>query len=149
MPDYTTGRATPIKNRNFLAPVGFKFTLDRAKSVSFFCNQANIPDITLGVAEQPTWLKDIPVPGDKIQFIDGDVFCSDADISGSVKGKITVSQLLSLKASAKLDGDIVTNKLAIEPGCSFSGSCSMGAVIKDIKHVEKQQKEQGNQEKTA
>ena len=82
-------------------------------------------------------------------IIDGDVFCSDADISGSVKGKITVSQLLSLKASAKLDGDIVTNKLAIEPGCSFSGSCSMGAVIKDIKHVEKQQKEQGNQEKTA
>ena len=82
-------------------------------------------------------------------IIDGDVFCSDADISGSVKGKITVSQLLSLKASAKLDGDIVTNKLAIEPGCSFSGSCSMGAVIKDIKHIEKQQKEQGNQEKTA
>ena len=82
-------------------------------------------------------------------IIDGDVFCSDADISGSVKGKITVSQLLSLKSSAKLDGDIVTNKLAIEPGCSFSGSCSMGAVIKDIKHVEKQTKEQGNQEKTA
>ncbi len=82
-------------------------------------------------------------------IIDGDVFCSDADISGSVKGKITVSQLLSLKSSAKLDGDIVTNKLAIEPGCSFSGSCSMGAVIKDIKHVEKQRKEQGNQEKTA
>ena len=82
-------------------------------------------------------------------IIDGDVFCSDADISGSVKGKITVSQLLSLKSSAKLDGDIVTNKLDIEPGCSFSGSCSMGAVIKDIKHVEKQTIEQGNQEKTA
>ena len=67
---YTTGRATPITNRNFLSPVGFKFTLDRAKKVSFFCNQANIPDITLGVAEQPTWLKDLPVPGDKLQFGD-------------------------------------------------------------------------------
>ena len=81
MPDYTTGRATPIKNRNFLAPVGFKFTLDRAKSVSFFCNQANIPDITLGVAEQPTWLIDIPVPGDKIQFGDLNLrFLVDEDL---------------------------------------------------------------------
>ena len=77
--------------------------------------------------------------------VEGDVSCANADISGSLSAKITVSQLLSLKASAKLDGDIITNKLSIEPGASFSGSCSMGAVIKDIKHAEKQEK----QEKTA
>ena len=77
--------------------------------------------------------------------VEGDVFCSNADISGEIKAKITVSQVLSLKSSSKLNGDIVTNKLSIEPGASFSGSCSMGAVIKDIKHVEKQEK----QEKTA
>ena len=78
---YTTGRATPITNRNFLSPVGFKFTLDRAKKVSFFCNQANIPDITLGVAEQPTWLKDLPVPGDKLQFGDLNLrFMVDEDL---------------------------------------------------------------------
>ena len=77
--------------------------------------------------------------------VEGDVSCANADISGSLSAKITVSQLLSLKASAKLDGDIITNKLSIEPGASFSGSCSMGAVIKDIKHVEKQDKK----EKTA
>ena len=42
-----------------------------------------------------------------------------------------------------INGDIITNKLAIEPGASFTGSCSMGAVIKDIKNVglsEKQEK---------
>ena len=78
---YTTGRATPITNRNFLSPVGFKFTLDRAKKVSFFCNQANIPDITLGVAEQPTWLKDLPTPGDKLQFGDLNLrFMVDEDL---------------------------------------------------------------------
>ena len=77
--------------------------------------------------------------------IEGDVECSTADISGMIKAKITVSQLLSLKTSAKLNGDIVTNKLSIEPGSEFTGSCSMGAVIKDIKHAEKQEK----QEKTA
>ena len=75
--------------------------------------------------------------------IEGDVVCRDADIAGTLKAKITVSQLLTLKASAKLNGDIITNKLAIEPGASFTGSCSMGAVIKDIKNVglsEKQEK---------
>ena len=77
--------------------------------------------------------------------VEGDVVCDSADISGEIKAKITVSQLLSLKSTSKLTGDIITNKLSIEPGATFSGSCSMGAVIKDIKHVEKQEK----QEKTA
>ena len=82
MATYTTGRATPIANRNFLSPVGFKFTLDRAKKVSYFCNQANIPDITLGVAEQPTWLKDLPTPGDKLQFGDLNLrFMVDEDLT--------------------------------------------------------------------
>ena len=48
--------------------------------------------------------------------IEGDVLCNSADISGTIKAKITVSQLLSLKATAKLNGDIITNKLSIEPG---------------------------------
>ena len=61
---------TPIENRNFLSPVGFKFSLKRAPGVAFFCNSANIPSLDLGIAEQPTWLKNIDVPGDKIQFGD-------------------------------------------------------------------------------
>ena len=59
-----------IKNRNFLSPTGFKFIMDKAPKVSFFGNQINIPQMTLGVAEQPTYLRDIPLPGDKIQFED-------------------------------------------------------------------------------
>ena len=43
-----------IKNRNFLSPTGFKFIMDKAPKVSFFGNQVNIPQMTLGVAEQPT-----------------------------------------------------------------------------------------------
>ena len=79
--------------------------------------------------------------------VEGDVVCQNADISGELKAKISVSELLSLKATAKLDGDIVTNKLAIEPGATFSGSCSMGAVVKDIKDAGKQETQK--QEKTA
>ena len=59
-----------IKNRNFLSPTGFKFIMDKAPKVSFFGNQVNIPQMTLGVAEQPTYLRNIPLPGDKIQFED-------------------------------------------------------------------------------
>jgi hypothetical protein len=59
-----------IQNRNFLAPTGFKFALNRAPKVTFFGNQANIPGMTLGIANQPTYLKDIDTPGDKIVFDD-------------------------------------------------------------------------------
>jgi len=75
-------------------------------------------------------------------IIEGDVSCNDADIAGTIKAKISVSQLLSLKSSSKLQGDIVTNKLSIEPGASFTGSCSMGAVIKDIKDIGKSEKKE-------
>ena len=59
-----------IENRNFLSPTGFKFTLTRTPKVAFFCNQANIPDITLGVAIQPSYTNMLPTPGDMIQFGD-------------------------------------------------------------------------------
>jgi cytoskeletal protein CcmA (bactofilin family) len=57
--------------------------------------------------------------------IKGTMVCKNADISGKIEGKITVNELLSVKASASLDGDIVTNKLAIEPGATFTGTCKM------------------------
>ena len=61
---------TPIANRNFLAPTGFKFALKRSPAAAFFCNQANIPSLDLGIAQQTSYLKDIDVPGDKVQFED-------------------------------------------------------------------------------
>ena len=62
--------ANQIENRNFLSPVGFKFTLAKEPKVSFFSNAATIPDITLGTAVQPSYLKDIETPGDKLQYSD-------------------------------------------------------------------------------
>ncbi len=55
----------------------------------------------------------------------GEVNCKNADISGRIEGKIIVSELLSLKPSSLISGDIVTNKLAIEPGAKFTGNCNM------------------------
>ena len=69
------------ENRNFLSPTGFKFTLKRAPGVSFFCNSANIPDLNLGIAIQPSYLKDIDTPGDKITFGDLNLrFLVDEDL---------------------------------------------------------------------
>ena len=73
---------TPIGNRNFLSPIGFKFSLKRSPGVAYFCNEANIPDMSLSVAEQPTYLRDIPLPGDKIDFGDLNLrFMVDEDLT--------------------------------------------------------------------
>ena len=83
-------------------------------------------------------------------IIEGDIKCENAEIEGSLKANITVSDLLSLKSTAKVQGDIVTKKLAIEPGATFTGSCSMGGVVKDISSSNAgQSREEQRQEKTA
>ncbi|MCB0409135.1 MAG: polymer-forming cytoskeletal protein [Flavobacteriales bacterium] len=71
--------------------------------------------------------------------IDGEIVCKNADISGTINAQISVQELLLLKATANIVGDIKTNKLSIEPGANFTGSCNMGGVVKGIKHEEKQQ----------
>ena len=49
------------KNRNFLAPVGFKMELDLFNGVDFFCQRANIPDMTLPFTEVPTRFRSFPI----------------------------------------------------------------------------------------
>ena len=57
--------------------------------------------------------------------VKGEVNCRNSEVAGIIEGKITVGQLLNLKASSKIHGDIVTSKLSIEPGAVFSGNCKM------------------------
>ncbi len=64
--------------------------------------------------------------------IDGEIDCQNADVLGEIKGRINVSELLSLKSTAKLNCDIVTSKISIEPEALFTGNCSMGGVVKNI-----------------
>ena len=66
----TNAFANQIQNRNFLSPVGFKFTLSKEPKAAFFCNSAKIPEITLGTELQPTYLKDLDIPGNKILYQD-------------------------------------------------------------------------------
>ena len=62
-----------LRNRNFLSPAGFKFTTTRAPKADFFSQSATIPGINLGTAVQSNYLRDLPVPGDKLVFNDFDL----------------------------------------------------------------------------
>jgi len=59
-----------ISNRNFLSPVGFKFTLAKYPKVDFFSNSARIPEISLELTQQASYLKNIDVPGERLTFGD-------------------------------------------------------------------------------
>jgi cytoskeletal protein CcmA (bactofilin family) len=64
--------------------------------------------------------------------VDGNVNSNYADLSGEVKGKVNIGEMLSLKGTAKINGDIVTGKLTIESGAVFNGTCNMGAKVKNM-----------------
>lgn len=55
---------------DYLRPNGFKFQVHNIPHVAFFCQGANIPDISMGFPVQTTPLQDIPYPGDKLSFGD-------------------------------------------------------------------------------
>jgi len=55
----------------------------------------------------------------------GNISCKNSDISGKVEGKVIVEELLALKSTSEVQGDIVTSKLSIEPGALLNGTCNM------------------------
>ena len=57
--------------------------------------------------------------------VTGNVLCQNANIIGTVNGNLSVKELLSLHTTARVRGDILINKLSIEPGAVFSGKCRM------------------------
>jgi cytoskeletal protein CcmA (bactofilin family) len=57
--------------------------------------------------------------------VEGEIVCQSGDFSGVVKANITVSELLMMKSTAKITGDLKVGKLAIEPGARYSGNCNM------------------------
>ena len=68
--------------------------------------------------------------------IEGNILSQNAEIYGEVNGKVEISELLTLRATAVIRGDIITNKLVVESGAVFNGSCKMGVTGKEIKLTE-------------
>ena len=65
-------------------------------------------------------------------YVKGDILTQNAEIAGEVKGKVEISELLILKPSAVINGDIITNKIIVESGAVFNGSCKMGVFSTEI-----------------
>jgi cytoskeletal protein CcmA (bactofilin family) len=65
--------------------------------------------------------------------VEGSILAQNAEVAGEVQGTLEVTELLLLKPTAVVHGDIVTNKLIVESGAAFNGSCKMGVTVKEIK----------------
>ena len=59
----------------------------------------------------------------------GNIEADSATVAGHIKGNLTVKNVLELKPSAKIDGDIITNKMVIEAGAQFNGCCTMNVAV--------------------
>ena len=93
-----------------------------------------------GVLEGNIQLNGKLVVGDS-GVVNGNVLCQNANIIGTVNGNLSVKELLSLHASARVRGDILINKLSIEPGAVFSGNCRMIDEVR-AQHEEEQASEE-------
>lgn len=81
--------------------------------------------------------------------VEGEVVCSNATISGLLKGKVQVKELLSLEQTAVVKGDVQTSKLRVEPGAELSGTCTMGSVVREMKNTSNDGSESEKAKETA
>ena len=79
-------------------------------------------------------------------LVSGNITCVNSDIAGRVKGSLDVSGVLSLKSSAKIEGQVIAGKLAIEAGANVDATISMKGA-KKMKALSTDEKTQS--EKTA
>lgn len=73
--------------------------------------------------------------------VQGTLICKDADIEGVVNGKVQIDNLLSIKSTAKIEGEVTVGKLAVEPGATFNASCDMKGAVKTLSKNAKKQGE--------
>ena len=66
-------------------------------------------------------------------LINGTLECENADIEGSFNGKLFVKGTLTLRAQAKIEGEVIVGKLAVEPGAVFNATCEMNGGVKPLK----------------
>ena len=72
--------------------------------------------------------------------VKGTVTCSNSDVAGLMDGSINVSGVLSLKSTAKVEGEVLTGKLAVESGANVDANISMKG-SKKMKAISSDEKE--------
>lgn len=74
-------------------------------------------------------------------YIEGKLICQNADFEGKFSGELIVSETLTLRSTAVIDGEVNAGKLAIEPGATFNASCEMKGTLKTLSKDGQKQKE--------
>lgn len=64
--------------------------------------------------------------------VEGEVTCQNAVIEGHFKGELKVHEVLDVRETANVQGEIKTAKLLVQNGATFNGNCDMGAKMKNI-----------------
>lgn len=69
-------------NRNFLNPIGYLLKLEKFEGVDFFCQAANVPDVSMPTTEVASPFRNLPIiPGGGVRFGDFSVrFIVDEDL---------------------------------------------------------------------
>ena len=65
--------------------------------------------------------------------VNGNIECLNADVEGTFSGKLDVEEVLSLKSTAIISGDVILGKLSVEPGATFNATCTMKGSVKIVK----------------
>ena len=109
-----------ISNRNFLSPIGFKFTLAKEPKVYFFYNSSKLQEISLGNAIQTNYLKNIDSPGDRLTYGDLNLsFLVDENLENymAIHNWLTG---LGFPESTSQYGDLITTDNIRDPENAFS-----------------------------
>lgn len=58
-------------------------------------------------------------------FLKGNIECQTAEILGKTQGKISCHDLLVLRQTSQISGDVITQTLVVEAKAVFNGTCKM------------------------
>lgn len=108
---------TPVVNVN---------EVSRISTGTVIKGEINSPnDIRIdGVFEGKIFSKGRVVVGEKAE-IKGDIVCENVDFWGKMTGSLFVRDTLTLKDTCSVNGDLHVQRLVVELGAHFDGTCKM------------------------
>ena len=119
-------------NYNLLSPIAFKFQIRKLPTVSYFCQSANIPGVTLGETIRSTPFIDYPIPGDKITYDDiSIIFLVDEDMANYQEVLSWIKNLGSPDDPSKQYATLIDDKSSNALGGKVS-DCSLSILTNNM-----------------
>lgn len=78
--------------------------------------------------------------------ITGDIKALEVEVEGKINGKVDVDDVLTLRSTALIQGDMETSRLVIEDGAEFNGDCRMKGSTSHTSSSKKKKKQTADKE---